>query len=138
MAYCTASIDVVRINVDQGGLGGDAAGPFEIEIGFAEVVFHGSGIPGVGDEGQLGVGGRKLKLGAEALDVGQIDAGLAGDDDFLPGSIVAGVPKGFDVVDGAEVVGAQVVVAGGGGSVVGFKRSRRRMALGCMRKSCRP
>src|ERR1035437_1013313 len=73
----------------------------------------------LGDEGghqkHLGVGGRKQKPGAEFLDVAEGDLGLAGNDDFLPGSVVSGVPKGLDVVNGAEIVGAQVVIAAGAG-----------------------
>ena len=103
--------DVGGVNIEKGGLGSGAAGPLKIEIGFSEVAFHGSGIFGVGYENQLGIGGRKLKLRAEGLDVGEVDPGLAGNDDFLSAPVVSGVPKGFDVVDGAVVVGAQVVTA---------------------------
>ena len=112
---------VIGVHIEQGRLRRRGAGPLKIEIGFAEIAFHGTGILSVGHQKQLGVGGRKLKLRAKGLDVGESDPGLAGNDDFLPGSVEAGVPKGFDVVDGAVVVGAQVVIAGSGGGVAGIE-----------------
>ena len=45
-----------------------------------------------------------------------------GNHDLLSGSVVSGVPKALNVVDRAEVVGTQVVIAGRGRRVVGFER----------------
>src|ERR1035441_4259733 len=70
--------NVVGVDIDQGRLGSGGASPLKIEIGFTEIAFDGSGIFGVGDENQLGIGSRKLKLRAKLLDVGQVDSGLAG------------------------------------------------------------
>jgi len=48
--------DVVGVDVDEGRVGSGGASPLKIEIGFAEVAFHSSGILGIGHEKQLRIG----------------------------------------------------------------------------------
>ena len=63
-----------------------------------------------------------MKPRAELLYIGEVYARLARNHDLLSASVVSGVPKALDVVNGAEVVGTQIVIAGRGRGVVGFER----------------
>ena len=85
MAYCTASMTSLRVDIDEGRLGSGGAGPLKVKIGLAEIAFHRSRISGIGHQNQLRIGGRKLKSRAELLDIGEVYSRLARNHDLLPG-----------------------------------------------------
>ncbi len=81
---------VGSVDIENGGVFGDGAGPLEIEMGFVLIALTDAGILCTGNENYLRVGSRESVLGAEGLDVGEIDLGLSGDDEALAFAVVAG------------------------------------------------
>ena len=107
--------DILCVDVDDLGAARDGVGPFDVEVGFHDVVVVARV---VADQDLYGVVVRQIELLAEGAEVGEIEGGIADDGDLLAVAIDAGGIERGDVVDGGEVVGHEGVYALAG-SVLG-------------------
>ncbi len=106
---------IVAVHIYDGRVLRDSAGPFDVEVGFGKIVLAPAGIGALGDQHHLRRLAGQFEPGPKILDIFQIDARLAYDDDLLSRSVdLRGVERRH-VVDGGDVIGREAVTAIAGG-----------------------
>ena len=98
---------VRSVDVIDGGIGSDGAGPLQVEVGLDLETAVEAGIGAV--QKHLGVVRRQVVARAEGANVANLDVGLADDGDALAGAVDARLVQRSNVVDGGKVFGRQVM-----------------------------
>ena len=103
--------DVIGVHVNQRRVAGHRAGPFEIEVRFIDIAFDDSRVARSGDEEDLRIVRRQPVLSPKLLEIGELDARLAGNDDTLSRPVDPRIVQGREVVDGGQVGGRDIMPA---------------------------
>ncbi len=113
--FLQGSEDIGRIHENDICISRHRARPFQVQVGFRQIVLADAGIGLPRHQNLLQINSRQIELAAERLDIGKIDVGLSHDDQLLARSIHAGGVKRRDVVNSGEVVRSNLVFPVGGG-----------------------